>query len=107
MVELPRPIDELVRTVNGGDTAGFLALLSDDCVVDDWGSIYSGRHEIRVWSDRELIGAKGLMTVRHIEQSGPQICLLADWKSSFYTGPGRFLLHVASGKITSWRIQGA
>jgi hypothetical protein len=106
MTDLPHPLARLVETVNGGDTAGFLALLDTDSVVDDWGSVYSGLAEIEKWSNRELIGAKGIMTVRSVEQTASGIDLIADWKSNFYTGPGRFSFALRNDKIAHWRIRG-
>lgn len=106
MTDLPSPLARLVETVNGGDTAGFLDLLAPDCVVDDWGSVYRGRSEIKAWSDRELIGAKGIMTIRSIGQSGPDTEIIADWKSNFFTGPGRFTFRLQNDKVALWRIRG-
>lgn len=104
-IAIPAPLDALVSVVNGGDTEGYLALLTEDSVVDDNGDRYVGKAEIKTWSDRELIGAKGVMTVQGVETHGTEIHLIADWKSNFYTGPGRFIFTIRDGKISEWRIQ--
>jgi hypothetical protein len=102
---IPTPLDTLASVVNGGNTEGFLALLTEDSVVDDWGTRYVGKSEIRTWSDRELIGAKGVMTVQGVETHGSEIHLLSDWKSNFYTGPGRFIFSIRDGRISEWKIR--
>jgi len=104
-IYIPSPLDQLVSAVNSGDLDHFLRLLHEDCIVDDWGTCYKGKQEIRTWSDRELIGAKGVMTIKSVAIDGGAIHLLSDWKSTFYTGPGRFVFDVQNGRIKSWKIR--
>jgi hypothetical protein len=59
---------------------------------------------IRRWSDRELIGAKGTLTVSKVSHEGSEIAFDGDWKSSFYTGPGRFTLRLDGDRIHEMRI---
>ena len=103
-VTLPPPPQRLVAAINGGDTAAFLALFPADGVVDDWGDRYTGVAAIRAWSDRELIGAKGTLTVSKVSHEGSEIAFDGDWKSSFYTGPGRFTLRLDGDRIHEMRI---
>ncbi|HEY6834449.1 MAG TPA: nuclear transport factor 2 family protein [Pseudolabrys sp.] len=103
-VVLPAPIDALVRAINGGDTEALMAVFAPGAVVDDWGSRYESPAQIRAWNDRELIGAKGTLTVRSAEHHGNRVTLVTDWKSSFFTGPGRFEFTLENGKIKRWRI---
>lgn len=103
---IPAPLDALVAAVNAGDTDRFLSLFTNDGVVDDWGTQYTGPREIRAWSDRELIGAHGVMTVRALEHDQGRAVLLADWASTYYTGPGRFTFDIQGGKIARWTIAG-
>ena len=104
-IDLPAPLGALVSTINSGDTEGFLLLLTEECVVDDWESLYAGKAEIKTWSDRELVGAKGVMTVRDVEEHGPEIHLICDWKSNFYSGPGRLIFSIRDGKVAELKIR--
>ena len=103
-VTLPPLLHRLVAAINGGDTPAFLALFPADGVVDDWGDRYAGVAAIRAWSDRELIGAKGTLTVANVSARGNAIRFDGDWKSSFFTGPGHFTLHVDGDRIREMRI---
>jgi hypothetical protein len=103
-VILPPPIDALVKAINDGNTERLFGLLAPDACVDDWGSKYDGIDEIRTWNERELIGAKGRLTVTSVERTGDRVVLLTDWKSNFFTGPGRFTFKIENGKIKEWRI---
>ncbi len=103
-VTLPPLLDRLIIAINAGDTAAFLALFPKDGVVDDWGDRYAGIDAIRAWSDRELIGAKGALTVSNVSTHGNEIAFDGDWKSSFFTGPGRFTLRIEDGRIREMRI---
>ena len=103
-IDLPRRSTRLVQSINDGDTERLLGLFAPDASVSDWGSSYSGLAEIRAWNDRELIGAKGRLSVTRVERSGDRVVLLTDWKSSFFSGPGRFTFTIENGKIKEWRI---
>lgn len=103
-VSIPAPIDTLVTAINTGDNDRLLDLLTPDATVDDWGSKYVGLEQIRTWNDRELIGAKGVLTVTSAEQQGDRVTLMTDWKSNFFTGPGRFVFTLENGRIKNWKI---
>lgn len=104
-IHIPPPIDALVATINAGDTERLLGFFTPDAVVDDWGDEYVGLDAIRTWNDRELIGAKGVMTVRSAQAHGDKIAVVADWASNFFTGPGRFEFTLAGGRIRRWQIR--
>jgi hypothetical protein len=52
--QLPGPAAGYVRTTNGKDPAGFIALFAEDAVVDDAGRIIRGREAIRAWAARDI-----------------------------------------------------
>jgi ketosteroid isomerase-like protein len=102
---LPPVIEALRDAVNAGDTEGFLALFADDGAVDDWGRRFAGKAAIRSWSDEELIGAHGTLTFGEIlEASDARVRLVADWQSSFFSGPGVFTFTLADGRIAQMTI---
>lgn len=106
-IHVPTPVNEVVIAINKGDTAAFLALFTPDGVVDDSGAIYAGLDEIATWNARELIGAKGQLTVTKAEQKGSRIIVTGDWKSSFFTGPSRMEFSIRGGKVTLLRLVAA
>ena len=105
--DLPPLIDRFVAAVNRGNTEAFLACFAVDGVVDDWGRRFVGHKAIHTWSDEEMIGAKGRMTVRNIDQAGNEVTVTADWKSSFYSGPSRYVFIVDGDHIREMRITAA
>lgn len=106
MSELPAPVAQLVAAVTAGDTDAFLALFPADGVVDDWGRRFSGHAAIRRWSDKEFIGAKGVLTPRKISRSGDTVTVDAGWKSSYYSGDSRFVFVLDGDSIREMRIVG-
>lgn len=104
MTDLPAPIVRLVAAVTAGNTDAFLALFPDDGVVDDWGRRFVGRASIRNWSDKEFIGAKGVMTPRRVSRSGDTVTVDAGWKSNFYSGDSRFVFVLEGDTIREMRI---
>ena len=67
MNDLPGPVAAAIDAANANDTAAFLACFIPDGVVDDWGREFRGPDEIRVWSDREFIGAHVSLDVKEVE----------------------------------------
>ena len=55
--QLPGPAAGYVRTTNGKDPAGFIALFAEDAVVDDGGRIIRGREAIRAWAASDIFAA--------------------------------------------------
>lgn len=105
MDELPALITAMRDTLNRGDSAGYLALFAPDAVVDDWGSRYEGLKAIGEWSDREQFDAKGRLTItRLISDKDGVVVFDTDWKSSFFSGAGRFAVTIRDGKISELRI---
>ncbi len=105
MTDIPPIVAALRDATNRQDWPAFIGLFQDDAVVNDWGSVYRGKDAIKGWSDREMIGAKGTLTiVRIIRENAGVIVFDTDWKSNFFTGPGRFTLTVRDGKIAELRI---
>ena len=105
--DLPPLIDRFVAAVNRGNTEAFLVCFPPDGVVDDWGRRFVGHKAIRTWSDEEMIGAKGRMTVKNVEQAGNEVTVTADWKSNFYSGPSRYVFVVDGDHIREMRITAA
>jgi hypothetical protein len=105
MTEVPEIIERLRQTINRGDTEGFLAFFPDDGVVEDWNRRFAGHAAIRKWSDKELIGAKGTLTITRVRsRTDTKVSLDADWASNFYTGPGHFEFTIEGDKIRNMRI---
>jgi ketosteroid isomerase-like protein len=103
-LSLPAPIAILVDAVNRGDTVAFLALLTDDASVDDWGRRFEGIAAIRAWSDKEFIGANGHISVSAVAQHGDTVTLEANWRSDFYSGASRFVFVLDGDRVREMRI---
>lgn len=96
-------VQQLIGSVRNGDTAAF----PKDGIVNDWGTEYRGHYAIRIWSDREFIGAQGVLTVRNVRRSGNEVIVDAGWTSNFFSGDSRFVFVVDGDRIAEMRITGA
>jgi hypothetical protein len=103
----PKIIADVIAAVNDGETEAFLGLFAHDGAVDDWGSIYRGRKEIKDWSDRELIGVKAHFTLQSVEQHGQNLSMMVDVGGQGFTGPSRFAFTLANGRIHRMQITGS
>ena len=105
MAELPALVEDLRQAINRGDTDAFLAFFPADGVVEDWGRRFTGHTAIRGWSDRELIGAKGTLTILAVLSATPErVEVLTGWKSSVFTGESKFTFSLAGNKVRELRI---
>lgn len=105
MTHLPALIEEMRLAINAQDFDRFIATFAPNGEVNDWNRSFKGPAHIREWSDTELIGAKGTLTVsKVVSDAGGVTVFDADWASSHYTGPGRFTVTVRGGRIVEMRI---
>jgi hypothetical protein len=62
--------DGYVRTINGKDPDGFIALFAEGAVIDDAGRIVRGREAIRAWAASDIFG--GNVTFTALDMSGEE-----------------------------------
>jgi hypothetical protein len=104
MMTTPAVIAAFVDAVNTGNTAAFLALFAGNGVVNDWGSRYVGHEEIRIWSDRELIGVQATLQITSSEQHGNEASVRAQVGGNGYNGPSRFSFSMDGALVKEMRI---
>jgi hypothetical protein len=100
----PPIVSAVIAAVNAGDTDSFLDLFQPTGAVNDWGSVYRGREQIRTWSDRELIGAKARFELRSAEARGDTATMLVEVGGDGFNGPSRFSFTLDGGRIREMRI---
>ena len=104
-ITIPEPVAAFIDAVNRHDEAAFLDAFTTDGAVDDWGRIFTGRGEIKAWSDKEFIGATGILTPEEVTTAGQEITVVGDWRSSWANGRSRFTFAIAGDKITTMTIR--
>ncbi|MCF8606521.1 nuclear transport factor 2 family protein [Gordonia sp. HY442] len=102
---MPTTVADFIETVNRHDEQGFLNAFAEDGFVDDWGRVFTGRDEIKAWSDKEFIGATGTMTVTDTHVDGDRVTVIADWRSTHANGLSKFVFDVAADKLASMTIR--
>jgi hypothetical protein len=103
--EIPEPVATLVAAINAHDEAGFLGSFTDDGFVDDWGRVFRGRAAIDGWSAKELIGARGALSVSSVATDGSEVVVVGNWRSNYANGLSRFTFAVEGDRITSMTIR--
>ncbi|UFU07117.1 nuclear transport factor 2 family protein [Ruania halotolerans] len=104
-VSAPEPVASFIETVNAHDEDGFLDAFAADGFVDDWGRIFTGRAEIKGWSDKEFIGATGVLTPTSVTVDGDIVVVIGDWRSTHANGLSRFEFRTAGDKLASMTIR--
>jgi hypothetical protein len=100
----PTIVTAAIAAINAGDTDTFLDLFAETGSVDDWGTIYRGRAQIKTWSDRELIGAKAHFTLKSSTQHGHQASMMVEVGGKGFNGPSRFTFDLDGDKVRRMKI---
>jgi ketosteroid isomerase-like protein len=106
MTDLPQPVAQLLEAANANDTDAFLASLTSDAVVDDWGRQFKGPAEIRGWSDREFIGVNVSLDVTGVELNDGATTVTAKVGGQGFNGPSHFTFQVDDDLVARMTIRG-
>jgi hypothetical protein len=66
---VPAPLQAFIDTTNGGDSAAFVALFTEDAVLDDWGRVFHGRDGVASWNRTDNIGKQAHFDLVGIEET--------------------------------------
>lgn len=102
---VPEPVASFVDAVNRHDETAFLDAFTAEGAVDDWGRVFTGRDEIKAWSDREFIGATGTLTPEEVTTEGGTVTVVGDWRSSHANGRSSFAFEVDGDLVTRMTIR--
>lgn len=102
---IPEPIASFIQRVNAHDEDGFLDAFIAEGLVDDWGRKFTGRSAIKTWSDKEFIGARGVLTAEEVDVVGTRVTVVGDWRSNHANGRSTFIFEVSGDKLASMTIR--
>lgn len=106
MPDVPAPLDAFIEAVNTQDEQAFLDAFTTDGFVDDWGRVFTGRDEIKAWSDREFLGSQGSLAVEEVATADDgRVTVVGDWRSNHANGRSAFTFDVDGGKVASMTIR--
>ena len=101
----PEPVASFIAEVNNHDEQAFLDAFTPDGTVDDWGRTFTGREQIKTWSDKEFIGSRGTLAVEEVDVAGDTITVIGDWRSNHANGRSKFVFDVAGDKLAKMTIR--
>lgn len=102
---MPEPVASFVEAVNRHDEDAVLDAFTETGFVDDWGRTFTGSSQIKGWSDKEFIGARGVMSPQRVTVDGDTVTVIADWRSSYANGLSSFAFVIAGDKLASMTIR--
>ena len=103
---LPEPVARLLAAANSGDTEGFLDTFAPDGSVNDWGRVFTGRDEIKAWSDAEFIGVEVTLDVTAEITTGEYSTITATVGGGGFNGQSHFSFTVADDLVQEMTITG-
>ena len=101
---VPAVVSEAIEAANAHDTERFLDAFAASGTVDDWGRVFTGRDEIRDWSDREFIGLHVTLDDLVFVEIPDGVAVRARVGGSGFNGPSTFTFLVAADAITRMTI---
>ena len=105
MPELPEPVARLIAAANANDTEAFLAAMTPDGVVDDWGREFRGPDAVRGWSDAEFIGVAVTLDVTEVAERDGETVVAAQVGGDGFTGPSHFSFAVDGDRVGRMTIR--
>ena len=102
---IPEPIATFIDAVNRHDESAFLEAFTEAGAVDDWGRTFTGRDQIKAWSDKEFIGSRGVLTVEEVTHDANETVVVGDWRSNHANGRSRFTFRTSGGKVEKMTIR--
>ncbi|MFJ2754343.1 nuclear transport factor 2 family protein [Nocardioides sp. NPDC087217] len=102
---IPEPVAAFIEAVNRHDESAFLDAFTEGGAVDDWGRVFTGREQIKGWSDNEFIGAQGTLAVEEVEAEDGTVTVIGDWRSTHANGRSKFVFDVDGDRITTMTIR--
>jgi ketosteroid isomerase-like protein len=105
MPSLAQPVAAAIEAANAGDTDAFLACLTPDAVVDDWGREFQGPDAIRGWSDNEFIGVNVSLEVTEVKEQSDTTTVTAMVGGSGFNGPSRFSFALDGQRVSRMTIR--
>lgn len=103
--EMPETVRAFIDAVNRSDEQAVLAAFTTDGFVDDWGRTFNGREAIKAWSDREFLGADGVLTPEEVTTDGDTVTVVGDWRSTHANGRSSFAFRLAGDRVASMTIR--
>lgn len=103
-IQIPEPVGSFIEIVNRHDEDAFLSAFADGGAVDDWGRTFTGRDEIKRWSDKEFIGSQGVLTPEEVFEEDGELVVVGDWRSNYANGRSKFAFTVDGDKIAKMTI---
>jgi uncharacterized protein (TIGR03067 family) len=81
--DLSKLATEFVRTINGNDPNGFIAMFCDDAIVDDAGRIVRGRDPIRQWAAHDIFAASVALDALNVSEYASGVTVTAKVDGTF------------------------
>lgn len=102
---IPEPVAAFIEAVNRHDESAFLDAFTESGAVDDWGRVFTGREQIKGWSDNEFIGAQGTLAVEEVAAEDGTVTVIGDWRSTHANGRSKFVFDIDGDRLTKMTIR--
>jgi ketosteroid isomerase-like protein len=103
--ELPPAVQTLIDAANAHDLDAFLAGMTPDAVVDDWGREFRGPAAIGAWSDREFIGVDVSLDVTEVARQDAATVVTATVGGKGFNGPSHFTFDLDGDRVGRMTIR--
>lgn len=102
---IPEPVASFLDAVNRHDEDAFLDAFTQTGAVDDWGRTFTGRDQIKAWSDKEFIGSRGTLAVEEVDVDDGTVTVIGDWRSNHANGRSKFVFDIDGNQLAKMTIR--
>jgi ketosteroid isomerase-like protein len=98
---VPAPLQAFIDTTNRGDSAAFIAVFTEDALLDDWGRVFHGRDGVASWNRTDNIGKHVHFELVGIEETGDpdQVVATLTVSGGGFNGTGPMTFTFRDGRI--------
>jgi hypothetical protein len=98
---IPAPLQAFMDSTNRGDSAAFVAVFTEDAVLDDWGRVFHGRDGVASWNRTDNIGKRAHFELVGLEPGdGPdRVVATLTVTGGGFNGTGPMTFQFRNGRI--------
>jgi hypothetical protein len=104
--QVPAAVTAALAAANAHDLPAFLDTFAPAGSVDDWGRVFTGREQIRRWSDTEFIGVGVSLSDLSYRVVDAGVAVSAQVGGDGFNGPSTFTFAVGDDGIDRMTITG-
>jgi hypothetical protein len=104
-IDLLPPVRAVFDATNAADSDAFVAAFTEDGVIDDWGTVYTGHDSIRGWDSTDNIGVQARFAPSTARWDDDEYVVTATVTGNGFNGESDFRFRLAGDRVSRLTIR--